>query len=482
MRTNKSVHLYIFIIGLLFCIVTGCKNYKATVLQSNTAMPKTFTGDMDTTTIASLQLKQFFTDSCLLHLIDTAVTANPDIQSALQRVEMAGANLQGSRSWLMPAIDFNATAGLEKYGDYTMNGVGNYDTNLSPNINGKQRIPDPTPDYFVGFRSSWEIDLWGKFHNQKEAAFTRFLASRSAYKLAVTSLTAQVATLYYQLLALDNERQIIEQNITLQKNALEIIKIQKLGGRATELAVQQFEAQLARTQSLRYGAAQQITETENQLNFLTGKFTGTVKRDSSIHTLQLPGVLKAGVPVQLLVNRPDIRQAELELTAMNADINAARKAFLPSLNISPYVGYNAFKTALLFNSGSLGYGLLGGITAPIFNRKKLKADYARTMAEGKQALYNYQKVILNGFMEVSNSIKGIENYNNYYRFKQQEVKSLKNAVDVAGDLFLVGRANYLEIITAQRSVLDAELELANTKKNIFLNTINLYRATGGGWQ
>jgi NodT family efflux transporter outer membrane factor (OMF) lipoprotein len=482
MRTYRFAHLYILITSLLFWITTGCKTYKATVLQNNIAIPKTFTGNTDTTTVASLELKQFFTDSCLLHLIDTAVKANLDIHSALQRVEIAGDNLQYSRSWLMPSIDFNATAGLEKYGDYTMNGVGNYDTNLSPNINGKQRIPNPTPDYFVGFRSSWEIDLWGQFHNRKAASFARFLASRSAYKLAVTSLTAQIATLYYQLLALDNERQIIEKNISLQKNALEIINIQKLGGRATELAVQQFQAQLARTQSLRYSTSQQITETENQLKFLTSKFTGEVKRDSSISTLKLPGVLSAGVPAQLLLNRPDIKQAELELTAMNADINAARKAFLPSLTISPYIGYNAFKTALLFNSGSLGYGLLGGITAPIFNRKKIKADYARTMAEGNQALYNYRKVILNGFMEVSNSLKGIENYNNYYRFKEQEVKSLKNAVEVANDLYLVGRANYLEIITSQRNVLDAELELANTKKNIFLNAINLYRATGGGWR
>ena len=482
MRTNKSIHYYILITGILLGITTGCKNYKATVLQANTNVPETFTGDADTVTIANLQLKQFFNDSCLLQLIDTAVTANFDIQSALQRVEIAGTDLQYSRSWLMPSVEFNATAGLEKYGDYTMNGVGNYDTNLSPNINGKQHIPNPTPDYFVGFRSSWEIDLWGKLRNHKKAAFSRFLASRSAYKLAVTSLTAQIATLYYQLLALDNEQQIIEKNITLQKNALEIIKIQKLGGRATELAVQQFQSQLARTQSLRYSTAQQITETENQLKFLTGKFTGTVKRDSSISALKVPGLLNAGIPAQLLLNRPDIRQAELELTAMNADINAARKAFLPSLTISPYVGYNAFKSALLFNQGSLGYGLLGGITAPIFNRKRIKADYARTIAEGKQALYNYQKVILNGFMEVSNSLKGIENYNNYYQLKKEEVKSLKNAVDVANDLFLVGRANYLEIITAQRNVLDAELELANTKKNIFLNAINLYRATGGGWK
>ncbi|WP_323520005.1 TolC family protein [Mucilaginibacter sp. 10I4] len=451
-------------------------------MNSNIAVPQTYLGNQDTGTVANLKLDQFFKDSCLFQLIKTARIANPDIQSALQRVEIAGANLQYSRSWLMPEVSFNASAGIEKFGDYTMNGVGNYDTNLSPNITDKQHIPNPTPEYFVGLRSSWEIDLWGKFHNKKKAAFTRFLASRSAYKLAMTGLTAQVATSYYQLLALDNESRIIEENITLQKNALEIIKIQKLGGRATELAVQQFQAQLARTQGLRYVTNQLITETENKLKFLTGKFNEPIKRDTSISSLKLPTIFSAGVPSQLLLNRPDIREAELELGAMNADIDAARKAFLPSLTISPYIGYNAFSTAVLFNPVSLVYGLLGGITAPIFNRKKIKSNYAKTVAEGKQALYNYQKVIFRGFMEVSNSLKGIDNYNHYYQFKKQEVKSLKNAVDVANDLFLVGRANYLEIITAQRNVLDAELELANTKKDIFLNAINLYRATGGGWK
>jgi multidrug efflux system outer membrane protein len=472
-------HLYTI---LLVFFMTACSNLKTIEVAPPQPMPASYTGATDTTNVSAIPISAYFADSYLLRLIDTALTANPDILSALQRVEIANANLKYNGMLILPNVTLNANAGLEKYGDYTMNGVGNYDTNLSPNINSNQRIPNPTPDYFLGFRSAWEVDLWGKLRSRKKAAFNRFLASQSGYKMITTSLTAQIASANYQLLALDNELKVIRKNVVFQTNALEIIKIQKLGGRATELAVQQFLAQLKRTQGLEFQVLQQITETENQLNFLTGRFSKTIVRDTSINTLKLPSVLKAGVPSQLLLNRPDIQEAEFELRAMNADIKAVHAAFFPSLTISPYVGFNAFASSLLFNSGSFTYGILGGITAPIFNRKLIKANYNRTVAEGKQALYSYQKTVLNSYQEVFNSLKSIENYKQMYTQKQQEVEALNNAVSVANDLYLVGRANYLEVITAQRNVLDAELELANTKKNIFIGAINLYRSVGGGWK
>lgn len=472
-------HLYTI---LLVIFASACSNLKTIEVAPPQPMPVSYTGATDTTNVSGMPISAYFADNYLLRLIDTALTANPDILTALQRVEIANANLKYNGLLILPNVTLNANAGLEKYGDYTMNGVGNYDTNLSPNISSNQRIPNPTPDYFLGFRSAWEIDLWGKLRNRKKAAFNRFLASQSGYKMVTTSLTSQIATAYYQLLALDNELRVIRKNVAFQSNALEIIKIQKLGGRATELAVQQFLAQLKRTQGLEYQVLQQITETENQLNFLTGRFSKTIVRDTSINTLKLPSVLKAGVPSQLLLNRPDIQEAEFELRAMNADIKAVHAAFFPSLTISPYVGFNAFASSLLFNSGSFTYGILGGITAPIFNRKLIKADYDRTVAQGKQALYSYQKTVLNSYQEVFNSLKSIENYKQMYNQKQQEVQALNNAVSVANDLYLVGRANYLEVITAQRNVLDAELELANTKKNIFIGAINLYRSVGGGWK
>ncbi|MBE9583530.1 efflux transporter outer membrane subunit [Mucilaginibacter sp. JRF] len=478
----KKANQYIIPVAFAAVCFAGCKNYKATTAEANIKMPDTFTGSADTTSIAKLPLKEFFTDQNLINLIDSALGSNPDILTALQRVEVARANVRFNASRLLPQINATANAGVEKYGDYTQNGVGNYDTNFSPNINDKQRIPDPVPNYFLGFQTSWEVDLWGKLSNQKKAAYARFLASQSGYRLVITSLTAQIAQSYYQLLALDTELKIIKKNIGLQDKALEIVKIQKLGGRATELAVQQFQAQLLRTKSLEYSTRQQIKETENQLNFLTGNFDKPISRDTSINTATLPGVLSAGVPSQLLLNRPDVQAAELELAAMNADIKTARRSFLPSLTLTPYVGYNAFKSSLLFDPGSLTWGVLGGLTAPIFNRKALKADLERTIAESKVAVYNYQKTILSGFQEVSNGLNGIENYNKFYQLKQEELKSLNNALSVANDLYLVGRANYLEIITAQQSVLEAELDLANTKRNIFLSAVNLYQAVGGGWR
>ncbi|WMH62871.1 TolC family protein [Mucilaginibacter gossypii] len=479
----KKAIFYILNTALLMVIMAGCKSYKPVTGQEAAAnLPSSFNNSTDTATIAALPIGQFFADQRLVNLIDTALKANPDLLSALQRVEAARANLRFNASKLLPTINLAANAGVEKYGDYTQNGVGNYDTNFSNNINSDQHIPNPVPNYFLGFQSSWEVDLWGKLNNQKKAAFARFLASQSGYHLVTTALTAQIAGLYYQLLAYDTELGIIKKNIRLQEHALEIVKIQKLGGRATELAVQQFEAQLARTKGLEYTTRQQITETENQLRFLTGSYSGTVTRDTSIMKTKLPVVVGTGVPSQMLLNRPDIRSAELELTAMNADIKAARANFFPTLTLTPYVGYNSFRANLLFDPASFTYGILGGITAPIFNRKAIKAEYERTIAEQKIAVYNYQKSILSGFQEVKNNLSGIENFNRAFEFKQQELQSLNNALSVANDLYLVGRANYLEIITAQRSVLDAELELAGIKRDIFLSSVNLYQAVGGGWR
>ena len=478
----KSYKLYTLI--LLFAMAAGCKNYKAVTIKSDKTLPAMFEKPaIDTVTIAALPSKNFFADAFLTRLIDTAFKSNLDMQATMQRVEMAAAGFRYNKSLLLPTVNLNVSAGADRFGAYTMNGVGNYDSNLSPNLNSKQQIPTtPTPDLFAGVRSSWEVDLWGKLKNQKQAALARYLATQSGYRLIATELTAQIAANYYELLALDSELSIIKKNITLQESALEIVQIQKLGGRATELAVQQFVAQLAYTKGLQYEVSQQITETENAIRLLTGSFNRVIPRDSSIITLAEPRQLNTGIPTQLLLNRPDIRQAELVLTALNADIRSARAAFFPALTINAYGGYNAFSGALLFNPASAVYGIVGGLTAPLLNRKRVKADYEYKVAEAKAALYDYQKTIIGGYQEVMNSLRGMDNFRRYYQFKQEEVTALNNAVSVSRDLYLVGRATYLEVITAQKNVLDAELQLAVTKKNIFLNEVNLYRSLGGGWR
>ena len=303
MNYSKNTFLQFIFALLLTLVCFGCRNYKSAQIDLKTDLPPVFYNKTDSASMASLPLREFFTDTNLLKLIDTAIVANPDILSALQRVELANADLRYNRMALLPSVTANANVGVEKYGDYTQNGVGNYDTNLSPNINGNHKIPNPVPDYFLGFRSSWEVDLWGRLRSRRDAAFNRFLASQSGYRVVVTSLTAQIATAYYQLLALDNELRVIRKNIVLQDNALEIVKIQKLGGRATELAVQQFLAQLKRTKSLEYQVLQQITETENELNFLTGRFTREIDRDTSINTLKLPLFLQAGFALTIVAKQ-----------------------------------------------------------------------------------------------------------------------------------------------------------------------------------
>jgi len=475
----KKISITTILSGLL---MVGCSNYKAVTLKPEAKLPDTFLSKNDTLSSASIPVHAFFKDDHLLRLIDTALSANPDMLSAFQRVQQAEAQLKYQGSLRLPTVDLNIAAGVEHYGDYTMNGVGNYDTNLSPNVDGKKRIPNPTPDYFVGFRSSWEVDIWGKLKNQQKAALARFLASENGYQWVKTELTAAIATRYYELLALDMESAIISKNVRLQENGLEIVQAQKLGGRATELAVQQFAAQLANTRALAYSNAQQIAETENELKWLTGSFDHEIVRDTSIIALALPIPLSAGVPAQMLRNRPDIRQAEQELLAMNADIRSARAAFFPSLTLTPYAGYNAFKAALLFNPASAVFGIMGGLTAPVLNREKIKADYNYKLAEGKTALYNYQKTTLTGYREVLDHLKGMENYGKYFELKQGETSALRNAVSVANDLYLVGRASYLEVITAQGNLLKAELEMAIAKKDIYLANVGLYRALGGGWK
>ncbi|TGE29402.1 TolC family protein [Hymenobacter metallicola] len=428
----------------------------------------------DTAGVATVSWRQFFADSALVALVDTALRANPDQLIAVQRVEIARAGLVAARGALLPSVSGGAVASFDKFADYS--GVGQTDTN-----DGRP-LPSFVPDLFLGLRSTWEIDLWGKLRQRRQAAFARVLASEQGRRLVQTALVAQVASLYYELLAADNQLAVLGKNRELQERAVEIVKLQKLGGRATELAVQQFTAQLLRTRSLEAEAKQRIAATENTLNRLLGRYPQPIRRGHSLTTQSVPAVVSAGLPAATLLRRPDVRQAELELVASRADVAAARAAFLPSLTLSPYLGLNAYSPALLLQTpGSLAYGLLGGLSAPVLNRSALKAEYSRSAAQQRAAYWNYQKVVQTGFEEVTTNLRGLENYRQVADLRQQEVAALTQAVSVSNDLYRASYANYLEVVTAQRSVLDAELSLTEARRQQFLLLIDLYRALGGGW-
>lgn len=462
--------------------VTGCKLTQPVEQRAQIKTPATFAGESDSTGIGEVQWKTFFNDRHLAALIDTALQNNLDLKMAVQRIEMARANIMVAHGAMMPVVTGDVSGGGRKFGDYTMDGVGNYDTNFSNNLDEDRRLPAPfLPDYFLGLRSSWEIDIWGKLKNQKKAAYTRFLASEKGRQAIVTGLIAEIARSYYELLALDTELDIIRKNIALQESAVETIKIQKEAGRANELGVRQLTAQLLNTRSLEFEVQQKIIEVENNVNLLAGRFPQPIPRSTALEQ-SMPQSISAGVPLQMLRRRPDIQQAQLDLQANYSEQQAAQLAFLPSLNITAFLGFNAFKGNLLFSSGSLAYSALGGLTAPLVNRKALKANQRRAEAASLEALYAYNKSVLTGFREVSTSLKKLENTRQISDLKKQEVDVLQLAVATSKDLFLTGYASYLEVITAQRSVLQEELNLTNVQKEQFLALVELYRALGGGWE
>ena len=482
----RNLNTSTFLLSLFFTVyLSSCRIQHTPAPVVKATVPQSFVGNssvgrIDSASIGELPHNVLFTDAKLVALIDTALARNPDLKITLQRIDIARANYGISQGALLPRVDAVATAGVERYGRYTLNGVGNYDTNLSDNISGSSRIPNPTPDYFVGLRSSWELDIWGKLRNRRKAAYTRVLASEEGRNLVVTALTADVARLYYSLLALDAELEIIGENVELQQKALELVEVQKAAGRVTELAVQQFRAQLLNTRGLEGRVQQEVVEMENQLNVLLGRYPQAVARGASIEKQALPIALSAGLPAQLVYRRPDIRQAERELEAAHIDVAVARAEFLPSLNLSPYLGFNAFRPNVLLNPQSVALGVLGGLSAPLLNRKQLKGNLAITTAQSKEAYFAYQRAILTGVSEVVSSMKGLENYRNVANIQRQEVDVLRQAATTSNELFANGYATYLEVITAQRNVLEAELALITTKRAQFLAMVGLYRALGGG--
>jgi len=478
---RKRIIKYLYLKALLILIIaafTGCKTLENASTPALQQVPAAFT-DSVVAPSPMLTWKDVFADSNLTSLIGQALENNFDLRAGVQRIRIAEANMRLSKASLLPSLNAGISAGLDKFGRYTMNGVGNYDTNLSPNINGKQRIPDPTADYFIGLRSSWEVDIWGKLSNRKKAAYSRYLSSQKGQQWYRTQLISQVADMYFELISLDKQMKILGANIKLQKKGVEIIEAQQAGGRATSLAVRQFKAQMLSTEGKQFEIRQTIKRTENELNALLGRYPAEITRDTAAISKVLPSKIYAGLPAEVLLRRPDIQEAELELKAANADVQAARKALLPSLKLDAYSGFNSFKLPLLFSPGSLASGVLAAITGPIFNRGALKNGKKIATATQMTAFYNYQQHLVQGYQEVATQLSAINNFKEAYRLKAMEVSELREALSTANDLYLAGYANYLEVIVAQGSVLNAEIEQVNLKKQSYSALIQLFRALGG---
>lgn len=425
---------------------------------------------------------EFFKDSTLTGLISTALKNNFDLQMSLQHIKFAKANIKMSSALGLPNVMAGLSIGGKKFGNYTTDGVGNYDTRFSTNINEKQMIPETViPDYLVGVSASWELDVWKKLSNQKQVAFHKLLSSQYGKNFNETLLVCEVADLYFELLILDNELHFIDENIQLQQYSLDIVRLLKQAGEENELGVALLNAQLLNSQALKIEVKQQIFSNESRINFLLGRYPQAITRPSISWEKVIPPTFSTGVPSKLVKNRPDILQAEQELLACNADLASAKAAFYPTFTISSGLGLQAFKALLLFDVGSFTYNLAGGLVAPVFNRRQLKGNLMASNATQQMAYLNYQKSIVNGFTEVYNCLNMLENMNQTYTLKVEEVNTLKRSISISAELFKSGRATYLEVVTAQKNALQSQIELINIKKKQFNAVINLYKSIGGGW-
>lgn len=474
MKTIKFISTSLFLL-----ILSSCKTLNTNINIPQQKLPERYeVNATDSSNIAQLNWKAYFGDEHLIQLIDTALANNLDLQIALQRIVTVESELLKAKGKQLPNVDLNSWAGRERVGEYSVDWAGNEGGTF---LSGDPLNPAYN-DYYIGLTSSWEIDIWGKLKSSRKAALSRYLASIEGSTFVKSNLVANVATLYYELLALDNELETLSDTIEKQEEALAVVSLQKEVGKANALAVQQFQAQLLNTQARKKETLQAIAKTENALNFLLGRYPQPIERTKTRLFQDFPHDIKTGLPAQLLTNRPDIRQAALEVEATKFDLKAAKTAFFPSINIGASVGYSAFNPKFLFTSPeSIAYSITGGLTAPLINRKALKAEFNTAKANQLEALYNYQKSILNGYIEVSDTLIDLKELREIIAFKDQENGILAESIEASEAFYKMAKASYLEVLSAHQNYLQSKLELIDAHKQKQIATVNLYKALGGGW-
>jgi outer membrane protein TolC len=421
-------------------------------------------------------------DSLLVQLIDSVLVRSNDIKIGFLEMAASRADFVYQRGLRMPTVGGVVQPSLRRFGKYTMDGVGNFDTKFSTNITREQIIPEHLPDLLIGVQSSWEWDIWGKLAKRKKASALRYLATESGQQWLITSLVAEVASAYGQLIALDKEMDILKANIDIQRKAFELVKVQKEAGVVNESAVQQLEAQLLNSRAQEGDVLQQITVLENQVRYYLNKPGAVIKRSPFPFQCSLDSTLFAHVQIDQLERRPDIRQAKLNLSAAFESKESAKLALKPSVVLSGILGVQGFQPAFLFQlPASMAYQLLGGITTPWLNRSAISADILRTDAQWKVQDLAYQNALIQGYLEWDTQVKSLGYLQRQSQLKEREVLLTKGAINTVGTLFLTANASYLEVLTAQQNALRSELELLEYSRKRWTHAIQLYRVLGGGW-
>lgn len=410
----------------------------------------------DTTNMGDLPWQDIFKDARLQALIAQGLENNIDLQNAALRVQEYEAQLSAARLAYTPSLNLSPSATVSSFDKAAV-----------------------SQTYQLPVTASWEVDLFGKLLNAKRGAKAALLQSE-AYRQAVqTQVIASIANGYYTLLMLDRQLEITEQTAINWEQSVETMKALKQAGRVNEAAVVQSEANSYAVKASLPDFRKQIRETENALSLLLGQPGQAIER-GKITTQEFPDKLSAGIPIQLLSNRPDVKQAEMALAGAFANTNTARAAFYPQITLSGNGGWTNSAGGMIYNPGKLIASATAGLVQPIFNRGANRARLKVAKAQQEEARLTFQNTILNAGNEVSNALFQYKTAGDKATLRSEQINALEKSVDYTQQLLKLSSATYLEVLTAQQSLLNAQITNVSDRFQSIQAIINLYHALGGG--
>ena len=449
------------IIGLLLLTgLSGChiyRTYERPELSGVDSLYRVPAMTEDTMSLADFSWKELFTDTVLQQLIEKGIANNTDLNIARLKVREAEALLTSSKLAYLPSVSLTPQGTIKSIG-------GN----------------SPTKTYNLAASADWELDIFGRLTNAKREA-KAVLEQSQAYKQAVqTQLIATIANSYYTLLMLDKQLDISKRTAEIWAENLRVMKALKKAGQTTEMAVAQIEASKLSVDASLLSLEQQITEVENSLSSLLGVVPQRIDR-STLDMQSFPDTLSVGVPLQLLQRRPDVRQSEAALAESFYTTNRAYSAFYPAITLSGSAGWTNAAGAIISNPGEWLFSAVGSLVQPLFNRGQNIANLKVAKARQEEALLTFRQTLLNAGTEVNDALLQWQVARRRLDLDRQQIISLQSAVRSSELLMRHSSQNYLEVLTARQTLLDAELSAVSDRFEEIQGVINLYHALGGGY-
>ena len=449
------------IIGLLLSTgLSGCHiymTYERPELSGVDSLYRVPAMTEDTMSLADFSWKELFTDTVLQQLIEKGIANNTDLNIARLKVREAEALLTSSKLAYLPSVSLTPQGTIKS-------------------IEGNS----PTKTYNLAASADWELDIFGRLTNAKREA-KAVLEQSQAYKQAVqTQLIATIANSYYTLLMLDKQLDISKRTAEIWAENLRVMKALKKAGQTTEMAVAQIEASKLSVDASLLSLEQQITEVENSLSSLLGVVPQRIDR-STLDMQSFPDTLSVGVPLQLLQRRPDVRQSEAALAEAFYTINRAYSAFYPAITLSGSAGWTNAAGAIISNPGEWLFSAVGSLVQPLFNRGQNIANLKVAKARQEEALLTFRQTLLNAGTEVNDALLQWQVARRRLDLDRQQIISLQSAVRSSELLMRHSSQNYLEVLTARQTLLDAELSAVSDRFEEIQGVINLYHALGGGY-